>query len=79
MNRTRARFFYGPGDWLAGRFTARQRRAIAAWLMIWVIISTPFQFPWRNSVTLVWTISQIALILGLWAVVSGETPVEEES
>lgn len=74
----RARIFFAPGDWLATRFDARTRRAIIAWLLIADIASTPLQWPLRNSVSLVWGLSQIAIAIGLGGMLSAETPVEEE-
>lgn len=70
--------FYGPGDWLATRLTVRQRRATATWLLIVVILTTPFQWPWKDSVALVWMISQVALAVAFVALVLSETPVEKE-
>lgn len=72
------KIFYGPGDWLGTRFDARQRRAIAAWTLILIILTIPARYPFRNYVSLVWAISEIALILSMWGVVSAETPVEPE-
>jgi hypothetical protein len=74
----RVRLFYGPGDWLGTRFTARQRRAIGAWCMVFVIMTIPLRYPFRAYVSMVWAISEVALVFGLWAIVSAETPVESE-
>lgn len=70
--------FYAPGDWLGSRFDARQRRAIAAWTLIFIVLTIPARYPFRNYVSLVWLISEVALVLAMWGVVSAETPVEEE-
>lgn len=72
------KILYGPGDWMGGRFTARQRRAIAAYTLIFIIVTIPLRYPFRNYVSLVWAISELALVLSMWGVVSAETPVEEE-
>lgn len=72
------KILYGPGDWLGGRFDARQRRAIAAWTLIGIIVTIPARYPFRNYVSLVWLISEVALVLAMWGVVSAETPVEPE-
>lgn len=70
--------FYAPGDWLGSRFDARQRRAVATWLMILFLVSIPATYPLRSYVSLVWLLSEIALVVGMWGVVSAETPVEPE-
>lgn len=70
--------FYAPGDWLATRMTARQRRATAAWLLIFVIVTVPLRYLWKDTVWMVWFLSEIALVLGLAGVLSAETPVEHE-
>lgn len=75
---TAADVFYAPGDWMGSRFDARQRRAIAAWTLILIILTIPARYPFRNYVSLVWLISEVALVLAMWGVVSAETPVEEE-
>lgn len=72
------KFFYWPGDWLSKKFTARQRRAIAAWFMILFIIGIPVTYPVRNEVAVIWLMSEVALVLAMWGVVSAETPVEDE-
>lgn len=72
-------FFYGPGDWLGSRFTARTRRAIAAWTMILLICPvTPVTYLWKDQVWMIWLVSMVALVLAMWGVVSAETPVEKE-
>lgn len=72
------RLFYAPGDWLGARFSARARRAFAAWSLILIVATVPLRYPYRNAVWLVWAISEFALVLSMWGVVSAETPVEEE-
>lgn len=72
------RIFYFPGDWMGDRFNARQRRAIAAWTMLLLILTVPLRYPYRTYVSMVWAISELALILAMWGVVSAETPVESE-
>jgi hypothetical protein len=71
--------FHAPGDWLSTRLTSRDRRSAIAWLLIADILSTPLQWPFRNSVSLVWMLSQVALAVGLGGMLSAETPVEPES
>jgi hypothetical protein len=70
--------FYGPGDWLGTRLSARVRRAIAAWALILITITIPLRYPFRNAVWLVWLISEVALVLSCGGIVSAETPVEKE-
>lgn len=71
--------FYGPGDWLAARFSARDRRAAAAWVLIlWVFPGTPVWLLLRGALWFVGLMSIVALWLSAWAMVSGETPVEAE-
>lgn len=72
------RLLHGPGDWLGSRFTARQRRSIAAWVMILIVITIPMRYPFKGAVWMVWAISEVALVLAMWGVVSAETPVESE-
>lgn len=72
-------WFYKPGDWLGGRFNARDRRALATWALILVIIQWPISYIWKDKVWFIWVISEVALVLGLWGVVSAETPVEQET
>lgn len=71
--------FYAPGDWLSTCFTARQRRAAATWMLIVYVLTLPLRYPYRNTVSLVWYLSELALIVSLLSVVSAETPVEGES
>lgn len=78
MNATVERVFYAPGDWLGERFSARTRRATAAWSLILIVVTMPLRYPYRSYVSLVWAISELALVLSMWGVVSAETPVEEE-
>lgn len=72
------RVFYGPGDWLGAKWDARTRRGIATWILILIVATIPLRYPFRNYVSLVWAISELALVLGMWGVVSAETPVEPE-
>lgn len=72
------KFFYAPGDWLGSRFSARQRRAIAAWCLILVFVTIPLRYFAKDAVWMVWLLSEVALLFGLWGVVSAETPVEAE-
>lgn len=70
--------FYAPGDWLARAMDARQRRAAAAWILVLLVATTPLRAPFRDRVSLVWAISEVALWLAMWGVVAAETPVEAE-
>jgi uncharacterized membrane protein YcfT len=70
--------FYAPGDWLGTRFSARTRRAFAAWALIAIVATMPLRYPYRSYVSLVWALSEVALVLALLAVCAGETPVEAE-
>lgn len=72
------RLIYGPGDWMGERFNARERRAIAAWVLILIVVTVPVRYFWKDQVWLVWAISEVALVLAMWGVVSAETPVEAE-
>lgn len=69
--------YYAPYDWLTTRFSPRDRGAFAIWLGIFFILSIPLQYPYKNTVWLVWLLSEIALILSQLGVVSAETPVEQ--
>jgi hypothetical protein len=73
-----SRLFYTPGDWLGTRLSARVRRAIAAWALILIIITIPLRYPYRDAVSLVWLMMEVALVLSCGAIVSAETPVEKE-
>src|SRR4051812_17240860 len=45
-----SRIFYAPGDWLAQRSSARQRRALAAWaLIIWLFPGFPLWLYFRDA------------------------------
>lgn len=73
------KIFFGPGDYLASRLSARQRRAIIAWLLILAIFPfTPITYIWRNAIWMIWFISMIAIYLSLGGMLSAETPVEDE-
>lgn len=72
------RFWHAPGDWLGTRFSARQRRSFATWLLIVFVGTVPLRYAWRNTFTMIWLLSELALWIGLLAVVVSETPVEEE-
>jgi hypothetical protein len=72
------RIYYAPYDWITRRFTPRDRGAFAVWLGIIFVISIPLQYPHKNSVTLVWLLSEIALVVGQLGVVSAETPVQQD-
>ena len=70
--------FYGPGDWLAQKFTARQRRAIATWVIILTIFPGTLTYIWKDAIWMVWALSIIAIAFGAWGIASAETPVESE-
>jgi hypothetical protein len=67
-----SRLFYWPGDLLATKTDARQRRAISVWLFL--VFCVLFSI-WPNAVWLVGLMSIVAIL----GVVSGETPVEDET
>jgi len=74
-----SRMFYAPGDWLAERSTARQRRALAAWaLIIWIFPGLPLWLYFRNTLWFVGFMSIVALWWTGWTTVAAETPVERE-
>lgn len=72
------KIFFGPGDWLGGRLNARERRAVATWLLIIYIVTIPLRLPFKDIVWMVWLLSEIAIVISLATMVSAETPVEEE-
>jgi hypothetical protein len=65
------RFFYGPPDWLVGKFDARDRRAFGFWTIIGATIGAIF---WGREVLYVTILSILALIPNY----ASETPVETE-
>jgi hypothetical protein len=65
------RAFYGPPDWLVGRFGARARRAFGFWTIVFACLGAFF---WGSEVLYVTVLSILALIPNFAA----ETPVEEE-
>lgn len=65
------RIFFGPPDWLVGKFNTRSRRAFGFWTLIFAIIGAIF---WGREVLYVTILSVLALIPNF----SSETPVEEE-
>jgi hypothetical protein len=74
------KYFYVPGDWLAAQTSARTRRALAAWFLIFSICpGFPLWFILRDQLWFVGLLSIVALTLAMWGVVSAETPVEDES
>lgn len=72
------RFFYGPGDWLASHFTARQRRAVATWIAILTVFPGALTYLWKDTIWMVWLLSIIALEFGAASWAAAETPMEEE-
>jgi hypothetical protein len=73
------RVFYGPGDWLANRTSARTRRACAAWLLIlWLGPGTIAWLMLRDVLWFVGLMSLVALWWTGWSTVGTETPVEKE-
>jgi hypothetical protein len=65
------RVWYGPGDGLAARTSARGRRAFGFWNVVFAII---FAIPFGRAVLYV----SILSILALFPNVTSETPVEQE-
>ena len=77
---TLSRLFFIPGDWLAVQTSARTRRAIAAWFLIFFIVpGIPLWYVLRDALWFVGLLSIVALVLAMWGVVSAETPVEDEN
>lgn len=72
------RIYYAPYDWLATRFSPRDRGAFNTWLGIFFIISIPFQYPYKSYVSLVWALSILALIIGQLGAIGAETPVKQD-
>jgi hypothetical protein len=66
-----SRIFYGPGDWIAGATTARQRRAFGFWNVAFAVL---FAIPFGREVLYVTILSIVALIPNI----TSETPVEQE-
>lgn len=65
------RVYYGPPEWLAHNWSARDRRAFAFWsFIIAVVLSVPF----GRAVLWVTVLSLLALI----STFTSETPVEAE-
>ena len=73
------RCFFGPGDWLTLQSSARSRRALAAWVLIFSIVpGLPVWFVLRSSVAFVGFLSILAITFSAWGILSAETPVESE-
>jgi hypothetical protein len=65
------RFFYGPPDWLVGKFDSRDRRAFGFWTIIAATVGAVF---FGREVLYVTVLSIVALIPNY----ASETPVETE-
>jgi hypothetical protein len=78
MSSTTKRVFHAPGDWLANSTSVRDRRSIATWFAILYVLTLPLRYPLRNYVSMVWALSEGAIIISLLAWGSAETPVETE-
>lgn len=65
------RFFYGPPDWLVGKFSSRDRRAFGFWTLL---LAAGGAVVWGSEVLYVTILSVLALVPNF----SSETPVEEE-
>lgn len=74
----RSSLFHAPGDWVGARFTVRDRRSLATWVAILWVLTIPGRYPYRNSVAIVWTLSELAIALALIVWIASETPVETE-
>lgn len=71
-------FFY-PGDKLARYSTARQRRALAAWALIfWLGPGLVLWLFLLNALWFVGLMSLVALWWTGWSTIGTETPVEEQ-
>ena len=65
------RVYFGPPDWLVGKFSSRSRRAFGFWTLLLAGIGAIF---WGREVMYVTILSVLALVPNF----SSETPVEEE-
>lgn len=63
--------FYGPPDWVVGKFSSRDRRAFGFWTTLFAAIGATF---FGRAVLYVTVLSVLALIPNF----SSETPVEKE-
>lgn len=73
-----SKLFYAPGDWLGTKLSARQRRAVGAWLLIISIATMPLHYIWKDTIWMIWAISEAAIVISLATIVAAETPVEPE-
>lgn len=74
------RIFYTPGDWLAQRSTARTRRALAAWALIfWLGPGFALWILLLHQLWFVGLMSLVALWWTGWSTIGTETPVEKEN
>lgn len=72
------KIYYAPYDWITSRFSPRGRGAFNTWLMIFFILSIPFQYPYKSYVSLVWALSILALVVGQLGAIGAETPVKHD-
>lgn len=74
-----SRLFFCLPDWFAEHTSARIRRAVAFWMGAIVLGPVTFAtYPVRSSVSVLWGLSMLALILSCFAMTAAETPVETE-
>ena len=73
------KIFYKPADWISSRLTARQRRAINAWLLIfWLIPGFIIWLILRDALWFIGFMSIYAIWTGHLGALAAETPVEQE-
>lgn len=70
--------FHRPGDWLVEQTTARQRRSIATWMLVFAVVTMPLRYVWKDAVWMVWALSELAILISLVTTIFAETPVEHE-
>jgi len=78
--RVLSRIWYGPPEWIARCLTAKQRRAVNFWILVfWLIPGTVIWLTLRNELWFVGFMSVWAIWVGHLGAVAAETPVEEEA
>jgi hypothetical protein len=71
--------FYCPGDWIADKTSARDRRAIGAWVLIFSLgPGTTISILYSRAIWWIVILSILAIQLTGFTMVFAETPVEEE-
>ena len=74
------RIWFGPPEWIARGTTAKQRRAINFWILVfWLGPGAALWLVLRNELWFVGFMSVWAIWVGHLSAVAAETPVEEET